>query len=101
MLENPARHFMYQRFQQVLSLSQIPEQLRAARVLDQYLRPTTDHALAAANIKWRDKKMAKKMREQRKRLDSLRVTLGEYETKEKKQPPAFLPKTRAFREARV
>ncbi|MBI3528875.1 MAG: hypothetical protein HY067_13015 [Betaproteobacteria bacterium] len=101
MLENPARHFMYQRIQQVLSLSQIPEQLRAARFLDKYLRPTTDHALAAANIKWRDEKMAKKMREQRKRLDTLRVTLGEYETKEQKQPPAFLPKTRAFREARV
>ena len=101
MIQNPARHFMYQRIQQISSLSQIPEALRSARFLDQHLRPTTDYALAATSIKWQDKKIAKKMLGQRKHLDTLRVTLGAYQTEVQKRPVAFLPKTRVLREARI
>lgn len=100
MIENPARHFLYQRMQEIAAVSQIPEQLRAQRFLDQHLRPTTDRALAAANISWHNNDIAKRIREQRKRLDALRVALGDYETKRQKNYAAYLPKTRAAREAR-
>jgi hypothetical protein len=101
MIQNPARHFLYQRMNEVAALSRIPEQLRAQQFLDQYLRPATDRALAVANVNWNDEIIAKKMREHRKRLDALRVTLGEFETKREKPIPAVLPKTRLSREARL
>lgn len=46
MIENPARHFLYQRTKEVSHLSQIPEQIRAQRFLEQNVRPTTDRALS-------------------------------------------------------
>lgn len=101
MLQNPARHFIYQRIQEVKKLSLIPEQLRAQRFLDQHLRPATDLALAAANMNWRDEFMAKRTHKKRIRLDALRVVLGDYEINRQKQPPVYLPKTRASREAHL
>ena len=68
MIENPARHFLYRRVEDVAELGQTPGSLRAQTFLDRHLRPTTDHALAAANINWSDKTMADKTRNQRKRL---------------------------------
>jgi hypothetical protein len=47
MLDNPGRHFLYQRIKEVSGLSQMPEQLRAQQFLERQLRPTTDRALAA------------------------------------------------------
>jgi hypothetical protein len=68
MLENPARHFLYRRIQDVAGLGQTPESLRAQTFLERTLRPMTDRALAAANINWSDEAMANKTRDQRKRL---------------------------------
>lgn len=101
MLQKPARHFLYQRIHAVSALGQIPEQLRAQQFLDQHLRPATDIALAASNISWVDEAMRKRTHEQRKRLDTLRVVLGSYETKRQKPLSAYLPKTRVSREARM
>ena len=80
-------------------LSQIPEQLRAQRFLDQRLRAATDRALAVANIDWHDEAMAKRTREQRKRLDALRIALGDYESKRQKRDPVKSLKTRLVRES--
>jgi|SRR3989344_1077991 len=101
MMQNPARHFLYQRMQEVTMLSQIPEQLRAQRFLDQRLRAATDRALAVANIDWHDEAMAKRTREQRKRLDALRIALGDYESKRQKQDPVKSLKTRLVRETHL
>jgi hypothetical protein len=100
MLENPGRHFLYQRMKEIGGLSQVPEQLRPQRFLDTHLRPATDKALAAATIHWEDDVMAKKMQENRKRLDALRVALGHHAERMPPQSFANLPKTRAAREIR-
>jgi hypothetical protein len=100
MLENPARHFLYQRIKEVSGMGQIPNQLRPQRFLDQHLRPATDKALAAATFNWDDDEMAKKMQENRKRLDALRVALGHHADKTPPQSFSTLPKTRAAREKR-
>ena len=73
MIENPARHFLNRRFEDVAELGRTPESLRPQTFPERYLRPTTDHALAAASINWSDEAMASKTRNQRKRLDALRV----------------------------
>ena len=99
-LDNPARHFLYQRIKQVSGLAQIPEQLRTGRFLEQHLRPATDAVLAAANFQWEDETFMRKMRDQRKRLDMLRVALGNLEQKMPVRPVAVLPQTRAARDAR-
>lgn len=99
-VENPALHFLRQRIREVNGLGQVPEQLRPQRFLDQHLRPATDKALAAATINWGDTPMAKKMQENRKRLDSLRVALGNHAENHPPQSFAILPKTRVSREGR-
>jgi hypothetical protein len=51
-------------------------------------------------INWEDNAMAKKMQENRKRLDALRVALGNHAEQTPPQSFANLPKTRAAREVR-
>lgn len=100
MLENPGRHFLHQRMREVSGLGRIPEQLRPQRFLDQHLRPTTDKAVAAATINWEDGAMAKKMQDNRKRLDALRIALGQQAETSPPRSFAPLPETRAARDAR-
>lgn len=99
MIENPGRHFLYGRIQDVVSLGQVPETLRTQTFLEQFVRPKTDLALAAANINWSNDAMAKKTREQRKRLDDLRIAFS-YQ-KESNPPRTFAstPAQRVVREA--
>lgn len=98
MLENPSRHFLYQRTKEISDLSQIPSQFRAQRFLEHNVRPTTDRVLAATNMDWKDGKIAKKMGRRRKRLDRLRVVLGEFSNDRLSYTMALLPKTRVVRE---
>ena len=97
MLENRGRHFLNQRFNEVGTIGQITETLRPQR----FLRPATDKAVAAAGINWEDEKMAKKMQNNRKRLDSLHITLGNQADKKPPQSFAILPHTRTIREMRA
>lgn len=76
MLHNPAQHFLRQRIDEVSKLSSIPASLRAGRFVEQRLRPITDTVLAAAGLGWKEPAMAKRMHEQRLRLDRMRVALG-------------------------
>jgi hypothetical protein len=100
MLENPGRHFLYQRIQELSALSQMPDQLRPQRFLDQHLRPASDKAVAAAGINWEDNGMAKKMQLNRKRLDALRIALGAHADRHPPRSIAALPKTRVKRNGR-
>ncbi len=98
MIGRPGHHFLYRRIQEVSGLSQVPDQLRPQLFLEQHLRPATDRALAAANIRWENEAMAKKLQAKRKHLDALRVALGHQASKMPPQSFAFLPKTRASRD---
>jgi hypothetical protein len=100
MIENPSRHFLIQRMKEVSGLSQVPETLRARRFLEQHVRPVTDRALAVAGIDWRNEAIAKKVRAHRKRLDALRVALGDKAARSVPSSFALLPETRASREQR-
>lgn len=97
MLKNPARHFLYQRTKEVNELGRVPENLRPQSFLDRHLRSATDKALVAANINWEDTLMAKKMQNNRKRLDALRVVLSNRAERTPPQTFAELPKTLAAR----
>lgn len=96
MLGNPARHFMVQRINEVAGLSQIPESLRPQRFLDRHLRPATDAAVAAAAVPWSDESMCEKTEKHRKRLDALRITLGNQAAKHPPVSFAKHPKTLAM-----
>jgi hypothetical protein len=75
MLQNPARHFLYQRTQQVAGLGQIPESIRPSQFLEEHLRPASDLALVATKLALSDE-LAQKAAKQAKRLNDLRTTLG-------------------------
>lgn len=100
MLENPARHFLYQRMRDVAAIGQVPESLRIQAFLEQYLRPATDRALAAASVNWQDDEMAKKTRDHRKRLDNLRISLGHHAETHPPRSFASVPLPRAARDSR-
>ena len=100
MLENPARHFLYQRIEDVAELGRTPESLRAQTFLERHLRPTTDHALTAANINWSDEAMANRTRNQRKRLDALRVAFSHQWEAAPPRSFASVPLRRAVRNGR-
>lgn len=87
MQQNKTRHFLYQRIQQILEMSRIPETLRTQIFLERHLRPTTDKILAATKVNWPIEATANKFQKHRKRLDSLRVALGNYA---QTTPPRFL-----------
>jgi hypothetical protein len=101
MVERPGSHFLYQRMAEVVTLSRIPEQVRPQEFLERFLRPTTDSALAAANGNWNNEALEKRFREQRKRLDSMRVALSQHLREHSQRPALILPRTRAVRESRA
>ncbi len=77
MLENPGRHFLYQRSQQIKEIGDLPRTLRPQEFLEKQLRPASDKSLVASNINFSFDKMGTKLREHRKRIDLLRITLGQ------------------------
>jgi hypothetical protein len=97
MLENPAQHFLRRRIDEILNLSAIPLSLRPARFVDQRLRSTTDAVLAAANLEWTDVALAKRMREQRKRLDRMRIALGDLAASAERRSISIVPHRRIVR----
>ena len=101
MIENPSRHFLIQRMKQVSNLSQIPEQIRSREFLERYVRPTTDQVLRLASSTQLDERMQKRFMAHRKRLDALRVLLGNLVQSKSMKTHSSIPVTRAAREARV
>lgn len=96
MLQTPARHFLYQRTQQVAGLGQIPESIRPSQFLEEHLRPASDAALVATKLALPEDLKQKTMK-QAKRLNDLRTTLGPYAKKRRDSSFARHPITRIAR----
>lgn len=96
MTQAPARHFLYQRTQQVAGLGQIPESIRPTEFLEEHLRPASDAALIAAKLSLPDD-LAQKAAKQAKRLNDMRTTLGPYAKKRRDSSFARHPVTRMAR----
>lgn len=77
MLQAPARHFLYQRTQQVAELGRIPESLRPSQFLEELVRPASDTALKVSSLVLPEE-LTKKVQKQTRRLNALRTTLGPY-----------------------
>jgi hypothetical protein len=100
MLENPTRHFLYRRMEDVTELGRTPESLRAQVFLERHLRPMTDRVLAAASINWSNEAMANKTRDKRRRLDALRVALSHQREAVPPRSFATVPVRRVARDRR-
>ncbi len=96
MTQAPARHFLYQRTQQVAGLGQIPESIRPTDFLEEHLRPASDAALIAARLSLPED-LAQKAAKQAKRLNDMRTTLGPYAKKRRDSSFARHPVTRIAR----
>jgi hypothetical protein len=101
MMENPARHFLYQRMHEVAGLSHVPDALKPAQFVEQHLRSATDRLVAAASLPFRDPDFAKRVSLHRRRLDMMRVILGKLALNSTELSVARLPKTRAARGASI
>lgn len=77
MTKAPARHFLYQRTREVGGLSQVPESLRPQDFLEKHVRPASDRALLATKLDLPDN-LALKAQATSKRLDAMRIELGEF-----------------------
>lgn len=102
MLERRAHHFLVQRMKQVAQLGRVHVPLRAERFLEEQLRPVTDYLVQATGLRIKNEKLKERLTAQRKRLDALRVSLGELSREGVRKPAAsILPKTRIARELRA
>lgn len=101
MLAHPARHFLMQRTSQIQSLSDVPESLRAQRFVELSLRSTRDKALVATRFAWSKDSIdiANRIARQRKRLDMMRITLGNLVSQAAKRSRAVLPKSLEARDS--
>lgn len=96
MLQAPARHFLYQRAQQVAALGQIPESLRPSQFLETQVRPASDTAVMASGLDLPPELM-NKLNKQKKHLNALRTTLGPYARQRRDSSFALHPTTRVAR----
>ena len=96
MLQMPARHFLYQRTQQVAGLSQVPESLRPSNFLEEWVRAASDTAVKASSLDLPEKLLTK-IKKQTKRLNALRTTLGPYAKQRRDASFAMHPVTRQAR----
>ena len=78
MLDNPVRHSLVQRSGEIQRLTDVPQHLRGQRFLEETLRPATDAAVFAESLSFGAERLAKRMKENRKILERLRVGLGEF-----------------------
>ena len=79
MVDNPVRHSLVQRSGEIQRVSTAPEQIRAQRFLEETLRPATDAAVFSESLAFDDvEHLAKRMSENRKGLERLRVGLGTF-----------------------
>lgn len=96
MVQAPVRHFLHQRIEEIAGLGRIPESLRARQFLEQHLRPATDKAILGPTLQVSDK-LRKKLADHSKRLNDLRIVLGDYVQDQRTASYSPHPKTRAAR----
>ena len=78
MLDNPVRHSLVQRSLEVQRLSNVPEQHRAQRFLEETVRPTTDAAVFSESLSFDGQEhLANRTSENRKSLERASRRLGE------------------------
>ena len=98
MLDNPVRHSLVQRSLEVQRLSNVPEQHRAQRFLEETIRPATDAAVFAESLSFDGQEhLAKRMSENRKSLERLRVGLGRFVEESRAVSYSPIPRRRAAR----
>lgn len=79
MLDNPVRHGVVQRSQEIQRLSDVPDHIRAQQFLEETLRPATDAAVFAESLSFSSETgLGSRLREKRKVLERLRVGLGRF-----------------------
>jgi hypothetical protein len=100
MLREPGRHFLKQRMNQVSFLSLAPAHLRAAEFVEHRIRPASDKAVAAASLNSLEDHLFKTMERNRKRLETLRMTLGAIVHEGVRRTTAPLPRTLSARTQR-
>ena len=79
MVDNPVRHSLVQRSGEIRRLSIVPEEMRAQHFLEETLRPATDAAVFAESLSFDSQEhLARRMSDNRKVLERLRVGLGRF-----------------------
>ncbi|MBI3044784.1 MAG: hypothetical protein HYY78_18355 [Betaproteobacteria bacterium] len=101
MLQNPSRHFIFQRMKQVSEMAKVPEPFRARDFLEKYVCPTTDHVLRLSAYDGLDSKFQQRILNHRKRLDALRVLLGGIVNANATSTQSAIPATRAGHDDRA
>jgi len=101
MLENPGKHFAYQRMRQLDSLGRVPSSMRAREFVDNELRQLTEDLIKATGFELGDEQLEKRLVLHRRRLDGLRVMLSKHLAREVTRTMAATLATRRAREATI
>jgi len=92
MIKDPRSHFLKRRPREVGALGRLPEELRATVYLDEFLRPATDLALAAAQA-------YPSLEATRLRLERARTTLGAFHRDRPAESFAIAPRGQRLRKS--
>ena len=97
MLDNPTRHYVYQRSEEVNNIASVPESARGSTYLDRYVRPISDNVSAAASLGAISDEMRKKLEQKQKRLGRYRQSIGHLVEVDNMRGEPILPKKRSER----
>jgi hypothetical protein len=100
MIENCKRHFLIQRMAQINALSRLPPNIRPVELIDRVVRPVSDTLVRVSNWTIEDLALQKRIGEQRRRIDTMRIALGN-DMDAARQRAVVLPQVRRAREHRV
>lgn len=99
MLDNPVRHSLVRRSLEVQWLSDVPGQHRAQCFLEETVRPATDAAVFSESLSFDgQERLAKRMSQNRKSLERLRVGLGRFVEESGAMSFSPIPRRRAVRD---
>lgn len=100
MLNHPARHFIYQRSDEVARVTAPPTAVRGSQYLDQFVRPISDDVSAASGLGAISEEMRAKLKKKQKTLGRFRQSIGHLLEAGSTGADAVTPKTRKERGAK-
>lgn len=78
MLSNPARHFVHQRSNEIMTLSEQPQSLRPGLYLDQTVRSVSDNIASAAALSSIDDSLRKKLQKKQSTMSRFRLAMTHF-----------------------
>lgn len=97
MLENPAKHFVHQRSEEIRTISERPETVRVAEYVDRMVRPVSDNVAQAVGLGAISSELRKKLEKKQKTMGAFREAIAHFAEVDAMPSRASAPPSRSER----